>query len=138
MTEHEIMVSAFNKAGSNNSSIEVIKTDAAPPQKPLNITLIKATPSSLFIGWSPPQNLPPSIRVCYHVDAKTLIDDVKYSSPVCNRSVNQMEIKSLKMNTTYVVSVYASIKRPRDQKDLNGESIEKVFNTGMILSKLLF
>ena len=132
------MVSAFNKAGSNNSSTVVVETDAASPHKPSNLTLLKATSTTLVIQWGPPPQVPLGIKVCYHVGVETVTDNGKYLTPVCNSTDNQMEIKALKTNTTYVVSIYASIKRPRDKQILNGKSIEKVFTTGKLLLVFAF
>ena len=139
MTKYEIMVSAVNKAGSNNSSTIVMETDPAPPQKPSNLTLLKATSTTIVIQWSPPPQVPLGIKVCYQVGVKTVTDSWKYLAPECNNTKNEMEIKALKSNTTYVVSLYASIERPRDKHVLDGESIERVFTTGklFIVFKLL-
>lgn len=130
--KYEVMVSAYNQAGSNNSTLINVITDAAPPHKPLNMTLVAATGTSLTIRWEPPPLIPKVVIVCYHIGVKSLDNVEKYASPICNRSLNQLEIKSLKKNTTYIVSLYASIKRPRDQKELFGERIEDTFVTGFL------
>ena len=133
MKNYEIVVSAFNKAGNNDSLPLVIETDAAPPQKPSNLTLLEARSTSLVIQWSPPPQLPSGVTVCYYVGVKTIANVPKYLPPICNGTVNQVEIKSLQVNTSYLVSLYASFKRPRDQHLLNGKPIEEDFETGKFL-----
>ena len=130
MTEYCIMVSACNGAGCSNSSVVPIKTDPGPPQKPSNLTLLQTTPSSIVIQWSPPRDIPPGLELCYHIGIKSFTDSMKYLSPLCNGTNTYMEIKSLEINASYLVVVFASIVRPRDQTVLTGKAIEMTFTTG--------
>ena len=130
MTEYCIMVSAFNDAGGSNSSVLCIKTDPGPPQKPSNLTLLHVTHSSIVIQWSPLRGVRPGFKLCYHIGIKGFADNMKYFSPLCNGTNTNMEINSLEMNTSYLVVLYASIVRPRDQAVLTGKAIEMHFTTG--------
>lgn len=130
LTEYEVMVLAFNEAGKNNSEIVKVKTDPELPHKPLDMTLVKATATTLTIQWDAPENINPGIDICYHINI-ALLNTITKTSPICNSSINEYEFKHLKMNSTYTVMIYASIKRPRDQKELYGETVESIYKTGL-------
>lgn len=49
----------------------------------------------------------------------------------CNEKQLEKKIESLKANTTYLVTVHASVRRTRDNSSLYGEKTKTYFTTGL-------
>eukprot|EP00794_Sanderia_malayensis_P006241 gene6241-6959_t len=128
VTKYDIRVSAGNSRGHTYSSVKIIATDEAVPSKPQNLTDKKITAHALTVSWLAPKRVLTPIE-CYFVIVKDVVKKSPKSLTSCKKNTLEITIDKLSENTTYSVSVRATVRRKRDNVTLEGPMIDKIFRT---------
>ncbi|KAL9899426.1 protein tyrosine phosphatase 99A isoform 2-T2 [Glossina fuscipes fuscipes] len=117
-TQYKVTVQVFNPEGLGPETTILVMTDEGVPSKPLNLTVLDVTSSSITMSWLPPKNQNGAIAG-YHVfhihENQTGVEIVKRNAA---DSVIRFELPKLKPFTEYRVIVKAfTTKNEGDSSD---------------------
>ncbi|XP_039948080.1 tyrosine-protein phosphatase 99A isoform X2 [Bactrocera tryoni] len=137
-TQYKVTVQVFNPEGLGPETTILVMTDEGVPSKPLNLTVLNVTSTSITMSWYPPKNQNGAIAG-YHVfhihDNQTGVEIMK-NSRNSQDSLIIFELPNLKPFTDYRVIVQAFTMKnegnPSDQivqrTDVAGPSPPYVVN----------
>ncbi|XP_054082198.1 tyrosine-protein phosphatase 99A isoform X2 [Zeugodacus cucurbitae] len=137
-TQYKVTVQVFNPEGLGPETTILVMTDEGVPSKPLNLTVLNVTSTSITMSWYPPKNQNGAIAG-YHVfhihDNQTGVEIMK-NSRNSQDSLIIFELPNLKPYTDYRVIVQAFTMKnegnPSDQivqrTDVAGPSPPYVVN----------